>query len=86
MLSGLQSLGLTKSYTEGVTRKTFVVLVVVVSSNILFSPAEKSCITSYIILSLGTQYPILYLTLTPRLTQRTLYNKLMTSSTPSRLG
>ena len=56
----LQSLGLTKSYTAGVTRKTFVVLVVVVPSKTLL--AEKSYIPSNIILS--TKYPILYLTLT----------------------
>ena len=62
LLPDLQSLGLTKSYTAGVTRKTFVVLVVVVPSKILL--AEKSCIPSNIILSLGTKYPILYLTLT----------------------
>ena len=84
LLPDLHSLGLTKSYTAGVTSKTFLVLVVVVPSRILL--AEKSYIPSNIILSWATQYPILYLTLTPRLTQRTLYNKLMTSSTPSHLG
>ena len=58
----LQSLGLPKSYTADITRKTFVVLVVVVPSKILL--AEKSYIPSNIILSLGTKYPILYLILT----------------------